>query len=59
MVFGCLDMDYNVDDIVLDYVIYRCRSGVGAGKTRCSEAPLTGPINLCRSLFWSLLLLRR
>lgn len=23
VVFGCLDLDYNVDDIVLDYVIYR------------------------------------
>lgn len=23
VVFGCLDMEYDVDDIVLDYVVYR------------------------------------
>ena len=23
VVFGCLDMDYELDSIVLDYVIYR------------------------------------
>ncbi|CAM9332790.1 unnamed protein product [Ectocarpus sp. 6 AP-2014] len=48
VVFGCLDLDYNVDDIVLDYVIYRFRTA-RYDFVEASESPTSPPSKKSKS----------
>ncbi|CAM9404457.1 unnamed protein product [Ectocarpus fasciculatus] len=49
VVFGCLDMDYNVDDIVLDYVVYRFRTA-RYDFVEPSESPTSPPSKKSKSV---------
>lgn len=63
VVFGCLDMEYDIDDLVLDYIVYRCaqegcrngrcvpqRDALTVSRCGCSAIELHGILVCCARL---------